>query len=125
MHRLVGEDSIFNNPIEMVETVLSICKSYEVYNISAKLISRAYTSWHQHPDIKIENGCLYMNSVTGNLKSYLPLELLEEITIRYKEENEYYKAKYEDTLRVTTRYLDEFLNDKALDVLIRYENEND
>ena len=71
MHRLVGEESIFNNPMEMVESVLSICKSYEVYNISAKLISRSYTGWHQYPVVKIENGCLYMNSVTGDLKSLL------------------------------------------------------
>ncbi|NAS19014.1 hypothetical protein GND98_014325 [Clostridium butyricum] len=122
MHRLIGEDSIFNSPEDMVESILYICKNYEVYNISAKLISRAYTSWHQNPEIKIENGCLYMNSITGNLQSYLPLELLEEITIRYREENECYKAKYEDTLRVTTKYLDKFLKDNALEILIRYEN---
>ncbi|MSR91364.1 hypothetical protein [Inconstantimicrobium porci] len=122
MHRLTGEDSIFNSPEDMIESILYICKNYEVYNISAKLISRAYTGWHQYPEVKNENGYLYMNSATGNIQSYLPLELLEEITIRYREENEYYKAKYEDTLRVTTKYLDKFLKDDALDILIRYEN---
>lgn len=121
MRRLTGEDSIFNSPEDMLESILYICKNYEVYNISAKLITRAYTAWHQYSEVKIENGYLYMNSTTGNLQSYLPLELLEEITIRYREENEYYKAKYEDTLRVTTKYLDKFLKDDALEILSRYE----
>ena len=121
MRRLTGEDSIFNSPIDMVESILYICSNYEVYNISAKLISRAYIGWHQYPEVKVENGCLYMNSTTGNLQSYLPLELLEEITIRYRQDDEYYKAKYEDTLRVTTKYLDKFLKDDALEILSRYE----
>lgn len=122
IHILTGDDSIFNSPEDMIELILYICKNYEVYNISAKLISRACTGWHRHPIVKIEDGCLYMNSLAGNLKSYLPLQPLEEITIRYKEEHEYFKAKYEDTLRITTKYLDKFLKDNALEILIRYEN---
>ena len=30
MHRLIGEDSIFNSPEDMVESILYICKNYEV-----------------------------------------------------------------------------------------------
>lgn len=121
MRRLTMEDSIFPDSITMVKSVLNIFENYEVYNISVKLISRAYTAWHKQPYIKIENDFLVIISECEKLQTYMPLNLIEEITIRYKDETEYYKFKYEDTLRVTTRYLDNLLNPSILELINTYD----